>query len=647
MGLPAQPIEEYDVVPSRTATVRLRLHNGGAVGRMMITDFGVLLMHTSRRPTRTLRVRFLLPLAILAFPFQPQGAWSQSNAQPPTAAPSAQTANSDAHPESGKSAEEITSRDEKPTFKVNVNLVQVRVVVRDANGRAVGNLQKDDFELFDKGKAQIITNFSAEQRGVRKTPVAASHEASDAADPTTPVVGAEVGENYFAYLFDDVHLNFGDLAQVRQAAERHLASLRPTDRAAIFTTSGQTELDFTDDRAKLHDGLLRLQPRPISRGGVAGCFDITYYMADLIENKRDPQAIGVATQDALICEFNSDPRQLPAAQQFAEGAARQRLEAGRAESHVALTVVSDVIRRLAVMPGQRNMVIVSPGFLTPEMESEYTVGIERALRAQVVISGLDARGLYVVDPLGDISSPAPPSPISAAMKQQYSIMEASADADVLAVFAEGTGGTFFHNSNDLDEGFRRTAATPEYSYILAFSPQNLKLDGGFYTIKVKLKSPGKFAVQARRGYFAPKHAADPAQQAKQEIEEALFSQEEMHNLPVQLHTQFFKSSDIDAKLTVLAHIDVKRLSLKKLDGRNNNELTVVSALFNGNGSLIQGIQKTITMHLKDETLEKRMGPGITLRTSFDVKPGSYLVRLVVRDAEAQMVSAESDAVRIP
>lgn len=618
----------------------------GAVGRMMITNFGVLLKHAFRHAARTLPV-LLLSLATLALLLHPQEVSSQSSSPPPAPAPSGQTANSEVHPESAKASAEITSRDEKPTFKVNVNLVQVRVVVRDANGRPVGNLQKDDFELFDKGKPQAITNFSAEQRGVRKTPVAASPEPSDAVDPSSPGVKAEVADSYVAYLFDDVHLNFGDLAQVRNAAERHLASLRPTDRAAIFTTSGQTELDFTDDRTKLHDALLRLQPRPVSRGGLTGCFDISYYMADQIENKRDQQAIDVATQDALICEFNNDPRMLRAAQQYAAGTARERLEAGRAESHVALTVVSDVIRRMSVMPGQRTMVIVSPGFLTPEMESEYIAAIERALRAQVVISALDARGLYVVDPLGDISNPSPPSPASAIMKQQFATMEASANADVLAIFAEGTGGTFFRNSNDLDEGFRRTAEAPEYSYILAFSPQNLKLDGSFHTIKVKLKDPGKFAVQARRGYFAPKHAADPAQQAKQEIEEALFSQEEVHNLPVQLHTQFFKSSDVDAKLTVLAHIDVRRLSLKKMDGRNSNELTVVSALFNGNGNLIQGIQKTITMHLKDETLEKRMGPGITLRTSFDVKPGSYLVRLVVRDVEAQMVSAESDAVRIP
>jgi hypothetical protein len=70
-------------------------------------------------------------------------------------------------------------------------------------------------------------------------------------------------------------------------------------------------------------------------------------------------------------------------------------------------------------------------------------------------------------------------------------------------------------------------------------------------------------------------------------------------------------------------------------------------LFNQNGNYLQGIQKVVSLHLKDETLERKLPSGITLKTSFDVKPGSYLVRLVVRDAEGQLMSAETGAVEIP
>jgi hypothetical protein len=93
-------------------------------------------------------------------------------------------------------------------------------------------------------------------------------------------------------------------------------------------------------------------------------------------------------------------------------------------------------------------------------------------------------------------------------------------------------------------------------------------------------------------------------------------------------------------------VDVKHLRFRKVDGRNDNTLTCVSGLFNRNGGFIQGMEKVVTLHLKDETLEHKLASGITLKTSFDVKPGSYLVRLVVRDAEGQSMSAENGTVEI-
>jgi len=592
--------------------------------------------------------RSVLPPVLFRFSILLLALFSALSAAQSPPADSAETQASTNQTQSDNNSAEIVSHEEAATFKVNVNLVMVRVVVRDSKGNPIGNLHKEDFELFDNRKLQLISQFSAEQPGAA---VAAMrmHPENPAEERSVPTPPPSIPERYVAYVFDDIHIQFGDLAQVRNAAERHIATLRPTDRAAIFSTSGQSALDFTDDRAQLHKALLSLTPRPIAESGRSSpndCSHISYYLADLIENQHDPQAVQIATQDTLQCTFAGDPRFLSVAAQIADATAKQVLNEGSHESHVTLTVLNDIVRRMSALPGQRSVVLVSPGFLTPLLEFEYGQTIDRAVRAQVTIGTLDARGLYV--PGFDLSRPAAPSQASQVLQQQYDTQEAAADSDILAILADGTGGVFFRNSNDYDEGFRRTASTPEYSYVLGFSPQNLKLDGSFHNLKVTLlKSPEKFAIQARRGYFAPKHAADPVQQGKQEIEEAVFSQEEVHGLPVQLQTQFFKSSDLEAKLTVLARIDVRRLHLRKTEGRNYDELTVVSALFNGNGNLVQGIEKRITMHLKDETLEKKLNSGITLKTSFDVKPGSYLVRLVVRDSEAQLLSAENDAVRIP
>jgi VWFA-related protein len=568
------------------------------------------------------------------------------DSSPPAAVPNT-APQPEIKPEINQNTVEVASHDAPTTFKVNVKLVVVRAVVRDAQGHAVGNLHKEDFQVFDKGKPQAITQFEVEQPGAmaaRARQKAVENSGADANIDKTSAPPGSVPERFIAYLFDDIHIEFGDLSQVRSAAERHFATLRPTDRAAIFTTSGQVTLDYTDDRTKLHETLIRLQPRPITGGIIKECLDISYYQADLIINQNDFQARAVALQEAAQCIPTLPGMPAPNPIPLVNATSARALETGEHETRISLGVLNNAVQNISRMPGQRTLVVVSPGFIAPQLQYEYNAIIDRALRSQVVINALDARGLFTVMPFGDISRPPVRPP--AGGKGLIEFAAASAQADLLSVLANSTGGVFFQHSNDYDEGFRRVAETPEYSYVLAFAPQNLKLDGSFHSLKVTLKSASKLSLQARRGYYAPKNFASPEEQAKQEIEDATFSQDEMHNLPVNLHTQFFKAGDEDAKLVVLAHVDVKHLRFRKVEGRNDNTLTCVSALFSRNGNFLQGMEKIVTLHLKDETLEHKLAAGLTLKTSFDVKPGSYLVRLVVRDAEGQTMSAENGTVEI-
>jgi len=199
----------------------------------------------------------------------------------------------------------------------------------------------------------------------------------------------------------------------------------------------------------------------------------------------------------------------------------------------------------------------------------------------------------------------------------------------------------------VDEAMREAGAAPEVSYVLGFSPQNLKFDGRFHTLKVALTIKEKFSVQARHGYFAPRSAEDPAEVTKEEIQEALFSQEEIHDIPVDLQTQYFKKDEAAARLAVLTHLDVKSVHFRKASGRNNDQLTIVTGIFDENGQFVTGIQKIIDMKLLDSTYERLSRSGLTVKSSFDVKPGSYLVRLVVRDAEGAQMAARNGAVVIP
>ena len=567
-----------------------------------------------------------------------------------------------------ESAPEIAAHDQPATFQSRVNLVLVPVVVRDAKGGAIGNLKKQDFQLFDKGKRQEITKFQVEKSGEQTVEAKPLHSDSplESSSAPQPATAEPIANHFIAYLFDDVHMKFADLARVRDAAGRNMDGLLPTDRAAIVTTSGQDVVDFTADRAKLHDALLKLRPRPVTSAGAQKCPDVSYYMADLIENKEgglppvtvtDPTtgvatinlqtALGVATLETSLC-MSLPPQAYSTALSLAQSAAGQALADGIHESRLALIVLKDAVRRISVMPGQRVIILASPGFLVvDELRPEELEVVDRAVRSNVVISSLDARGLYTEDPAGDIADRQYDQNVTRA-KFAYQQQENIAVADPLAEMAAGTGGTFIQNTNDFDAGFRRLASAPEYIYLLGFSPDNLKSDGSFHKLAVKLTAPSKLNLQARRGYFAPRRDQDQMEAAKQEVEDAVFSRDEIHDLNVDLHTQFFKSGDSDAKLTVIAGISLKQVPLRKEAGRNRDDLTVISAVFDNDGNFISGVTKTVELRLKDETMQKLAdGRAITLRTPFDVPPGKYVVRLVVRDAEGQLMSAENSVVEIP
>jgi VWFA-related protein len=580
----------------------------------------------------------ILALIFLAGVAQAQETPTKTEAQPPPA----QTPAND--------ASEVSTRDTPPTFKVRVNLVLVRVVVRDKDGKVVTDLKKEDFQLSDNRKAQVISTFSTETPESHKVTATTKPPESNAEGNGSGDSGAiaALPQRFVAVVFDDTDMLNEDTVWVRSAASRLFASLAPTDRVGIYSTSGQITQEFTQEHEPLQHSLLGVVPHPLIGGaGIHDCPEISYYQADQIENRHDTQALAVAAEDALQCAFQGDTRFTGQAQMMATTASMRVLTNGDTQTGFVYRHLEDIIKRLGGMPGQRVMVFVSPGFVVTTMLAQDSSSlIDRANRANIVINTIDARGLYTPD-MGDIGDPPHDSKKTAGVKSLYRVASQSVQSDVLAQLADGTGGTFFHNRNDIDEGLREAAAAPSMSYVLGFSPQNLKINGAYHTLKVALTGKQKFSVQARHGYYAPKTINDPAEAAKEEIQEALFSQDEIHDLPVELQTQFFKKDSVQARLAVLTHVDVKGIRFRKAEGRNRDNLTVATAIFDENGNFVTGGEKIVEMKLLDTTFTRLSHSGFTLKSSFDVKPGTYLVRLVVRDAEGAQMAARNGAVNIP
>jgi hypothetical protein len=309
----------------------------------------------------------------------------------------------------------------------------------------------------------------------------------------------------------------------------------------------------------------------------------------------------------------------------------------------ALDGIEDAVRRLAAMPGQRTLVLVSPGFLTQTHADGIDALTNRALQQDVVISAIDAVGLEARNMHNHISG----RPDLEARQTMIENSGTLASKDVLANLSASTGGVFFHNSNDFDAGFQQAAAVPEVYYVLTFSPPDIKLDGKFHSLKVTVNRRETYTVQARRGYFASAAALAGQPSNQDELEKVVFSQEEIHGLPADITAQIAQMSGGESKLTVIIHVDLRQLQMRKEADRSVDKLIFHTTLFDRDGKYVGAKEATLDLHLKDATLEKLTQSGLFAKTSFSVRPGTYRVREVVRDTESNGTSALNYVVEVP
>ncbi|HTQ95939.1 MAG TPA: hypothetical protein VMH89_03990, partial [Candidatus Acidoferrum sp.] len=182
---------------------------------------------------------------------------------------------------------------------------------------------------------------------------------------------------------------------------------------------------------------------------------------------------------------------------------------------------------------------------------------------------------------------------------------------------------------------------------LAFSPQTPKMDGSFHKLKVELTGNQKYEIKARAGYYAPKKSEDPEEQTREDIEQAVYSREEIADIPMDLRTQYFMKAADNAQLAVVTHLNVKNLHFQDVSDRKCNKLTVVTAIFDNNGNYVLGQEKTVNLKLSAKGYDHVVTSGLAFKTTFDLKPGNYLVRQVVRESQGSQMSARTGNVEIP
>jgi VWFA-related protein len=389
-----------------------------------------------------------------------------------------------------------------PVIRSFVNEVLVPVVVRDAQGHAVGNLTKNDFQVFDDGKPQTITGFTIIKRATETSAANSSARSPDAIDSPAVSQPTSPPQRFVFFLFDNYNLTYTDLASAQQAAIKALdSSLASADMAAVLATSG-TSSGLTRDHAKLKQKILDLRVKTLLRTDEHECVTVDYYQGDLIINKDDDQALQAAVVNVMHCVRGVPENQ---AESIARSAAQRAVTLGEHNSRSNLYFLRFILNGMAPLPGQHVIILVSSGFFTPDSEAMTIKSeiLDIAARTNTVINALDARGLYTTNQGAEtaVRIDQDTEQDTQRLVDRYRRESMAANADVMGELADGTGGTFCHNSNDLEAGLRALISGPDYTYLLAFSPANTK-PGAHHRLKVKVNEPG-LTVQARRGYSTP------------------------------------------------------------------------------------------------------------------------------------------------
>jgi VWFA-related protein len=531
-------------------------------------------------------------------------------------------------------------------IRVQSTMVEVNVVVRDAKGKTVSGLKREDFEVDDQGKPQTITSFSMELAHpiVAAPPEVVQTAAAPPAPPTIP-------PRYLGMYFDDQNMSTGQMVYVRKAAEAYVnKNMEETDRAAVFTSSETVTQQFTSNKQQILAALGKLLSH--RRGdSVPGCPLITPYQAyeiELFPNEHN-DATDLAISEAMACHTCAGAQDC---ERFVETRAATVLSLNENKATDTLGVLGDIIRYMGRMPGRRTLVMASAGFfsLGERVQHAQDKMIDAAIHNGITINTLDAKGLTAgLDP-SDIGAGNGEQLLARETGNGYAGMLATEEHEVsndpMAAIAYGTGGKFFHDNNDMVGGVRQLAEAPEVSYVMGFSPEAIKDNGVFHNLKVKVPGQHDLSIAARPGYFAlSKEEAAPGVKF-QKLNREVMTSDTLSEIVTEVTTNSGMLATGEPALRVTVHVPGHSMQFKKENKRHNERIIFVTALFDMQDHYLAGSEVVMDMKLLDATHVNIARDGVDSKSTLQAPSGKYRLRQVVQEVVGGKLSAISRTVEI-
>jgi len=560
-------------------------------------------------------------LAGAALVAQQGGAQAPAPAQPASAQPA---------PVAPSGAQVGPDGIQRPTFRAQIDYVEVSAIVTDDDGNLVSDLTKGDFEVLENGKPQTISVF---------TPVSIPFEQTERTLIEGRPLKFDVANNQgvrdgrvYVIVLDDYHIGPARSGQVKQAArqfiEKHVAA---NDQVAVIHASGRSNAsqEFTTNKDLMLaavDKFIGMKIRSATLERLADYRNRVEYQNALQSTAGDPNAARDRALDMLDPEraFN----------------ARSAMDTLRNLSRLLESVNGSRKSVLYFSEGIDYNIVDIMGTNTGARSASDVLyamrdAIGAATRSNVAYYTIDPRGLVGISD-DEMDMQSPPQDVTLGLNP-WNIRDEQRLAQMsLMSLAEETGGAFSVNSNDFSKIYDRIVRDNSRYYLLGYYPTDDRRNGSVRRIQVKVNRKD-VKVFARKAYQAPKDKeekklTESAAGTSPEVRTALNSALPTPGLNISVHAAPFKGADKKASVAVTVQVEGDRISLKEAGDTYTNGLEVSMMAMDLLGKVPDGDRANLDLKLRKQTRDLMTQTGIRSVATLDLPPGRYQLRVAARES---------------
>jgi VWFA-related protein len=521
--------------------------------------------------------------------------------------------------------------------------IEVPVQVTGRDGQPVRGLTAADFTLYDQGAEQKLSGFE-----VVDLPVVSQGPPGGAALPP----GAQ---RHFLFLFDLSFSSPTAILRARLAARQFLLrSLRPTDLAAVATYSleqgPRLVVTFTPDRAEL--------ARAIDTLGLGGVFDAR--SSDPLRFLLMPET----AEGGMGASAGSSGRNEEALQENLAliSKAAQRDEKAYAISRLTgyARALGDLARALDSVRGRKQIVLFSEGF-----DSQLLLGRDRTEEGDEDTVNIAAGKYEMVDSDNRYGNTALQGEINRMLEEfrradcviqavDIGGLRAESDAtgrprvrgqETLFYLANETGGELFRNANDLVGELGRVVSRSDLTYVLTFERGDLKHDGTYRRLRVKAKLPPGARLSYRSGYYAPRPFKDLDPLEKNLLAaDGIATAAPRKEVDVAVLAAPFRSTRDKAYVPVILEVGGRSL----LEGQTKSPaaIEIYAYVSDAAGRMRDFFTRRVGLDLQ-RGRDALLAGGFKYYGHFDLPPGDYRLRVLVRNAETGRAGVATLPLTVP